>query len=113
MISRSEEFNSLASLIKSKISIPGIIKIDWANNMTIKATKISHPDLTCPELFLNNEPTLYFNYLSGYSNITSSVSDNPNIVAVRSEEHTSELQSRGHLVCRLLFEIKKTHHEAD
>src|SRR5690625_6177457 len=23
---------------------------------------------------------------------------------VRSEEHTSELQSRGHLVCRLLFE---------
>src|SRR5690625_5950874 len=25
----------------------------------------------------------------------------------RSEEHTSELQSRGHLVCRLLFENKK------
>src|SRR5690625_8051984 len=29
-------------------------------------------------------------------------------VAVRSEEHTSELQSRGHLVCRLLLEKKKT-----
>src|SRR5690625_5810789 len=27
-------------------------------------------------------------------------------VEVRSEEHTSELQSRGHLVCRLLLEIK-------
>src|SRR5690625_4954539 len=27
--------------------------------------------------------------------------------AVRSEEHTSELQSRGHLVCRLLLEKKK------
>src|SRR5207253_4850593 len=27
-------------------------------------------------------------------------------VAVRSEEHTSELQSRGHLVCRLLLEKK-------
>src|SRR5690625_5997001 len=25
-------------------------------------------------------------------------------IAVRSEEHTSELQSRGHLVCRLLLE---------
>ena len=25
----------------------------------------------------------------------------------RSEEHTSELQSRGHLVCRLLLEKKK------
>src|SRR5690625_5535879 len=30
----------------------------------------------------------------------------------RSEEHTSELQSRGHLVCRLLLEKKKTHTEA-
>src|SRR5690625_6870851 len=29
---------------------------------------------------------------------------------VRSEEHTSELQSRGHLVCRLLLEKKKTLH---
>src|SRR5690625_6701532 len=28
---------------------------------------------------------------------------------VRSEEHTSELQSRGHLVCRLLLEKKNTH----
>src|SRR5690625_2643155 len=27
--------------------------------------------------------------------------------ALRSEEHTSELQSRGHLVCRLLLEKKK------
>src|SRR5439155_1791715 len=26
---------------------------------------------------------------------------------MRSEEHTSELQSRGHLVCRLLLEKKK------
>src|SRR5690625_7017132 len=28
-------------------------------------------------------------------------------IAPRSEEHTSELQSRGHLVCRLLLEKKK------
>src|SRR5439155_3148961 len=28
-------------------------------------------------------------------------------VRKRSEEHTSELQSRGHLVCRLLLEKKK------
>src|SRR5690625_288657 len=28
-------------------------------------------------------------------------------VMLRSEEHTSELQSRGHLVCRLLLEKKK------
>src|SRR5690625_4558297 len=34
---------------------------------------------------------------------------NKNILArIRSEEHTSELQSRGHLVCRLLLEKKTT-----
>src|SRR5439155_23115350 len=31
----------------------------------------------------------------------------PSWATSRSEEHTSELQSRGHLVCRLLLEIKK------
>src|SRR5439155_21459840 len=30
-----------------------------------------------------------------------------NATPTRSEEHTSELQSRGHLVCRLLLEKKK------
>src|SRR5437870_10310402 len=29
---------------------------------------------------------------------------------LRSEEHTSELQSRGHVVCRLLLEKKKACH---
>src|SRR5258708_31461209 len=33
--------------------------------------------------------------------------------AVRSEEHTSELQSPDHLVCRLLLEKKKQHHSQD
>src|SRR5579884_4328185 len=38
-----------------------------------------------------------------------SSSNRPSMVMVdRSEEHTSELQSRGHLVCRLLLEKKKT-----
>src|SRR2546429_2560045 len=32
----------------------------------------------------------------------------PNPPGCRSEEHTSELQSRLHLVCRLLLEKKKT-----
>src|SRR5690625_2525369 len=33
--------------------------------------------------------------------------DRTKLRQVRSEEHTSELQSRGHLVCRLLLEKKK------
>src|SRR5439155_21252794 len=32
---------------------------------------------------------------------------NSSFPGIRSEEHTSELQSRGHLVCRLLLEKKK------
>src|SRR3712207_7017013 len=32
------------------------------------------------------------------------------LLGLRSEEHTSELQSRQYLVCRLLLEKKKKHH---
>src|SRR3989442_8320062 len=35
----------------------------------------------------------------------------PRSLRGRSEEHTSELQSRPHLVCRLLLEKKKTKHQ--
>src|SRR5690606_41757115 len=35
------------------------------------------------------------------------LSRNPNLYSTRSEEHTSELQSRENLVCRLLLEKKK------
>src|SRR2546425_9684559 len=35
------------------------------------------------------------------------------VASVRSEEHTSELQSLAYLVCRLLLEKKKTDHDLD
>src|SRR5690625_6975216 len=38
---------------------------------------------------------------------TTADSETVEALANRSEEHTSELQSRGHLVCRLLLEKKK------
>src|SRR5690625_5404060 len=38
---------------------------------------------------------------------TASPASSASSVRCRSEEHTSELQSRGHLVCRLLLEKKK------
>src|SRR5690625_6577397 len=41
------------------------------------------------------------------SEVTRAITRVGSRVAVRSEEHTSELQSRGHLVCRLLLEKKK------
>src|SRR2546429_2049254 len=40
--------------------------------------------------------------------VTSSSGSGIAAPAMRSEEHTSELQSRLHLVCRLLLEKKKT-----
>src|SRR2546422_2304219 len=41
------------------------------------------------------------------NNILSPANGMPLAVPTRSEEHTSELQSRLHLVCRLLLEKKK------
>src|SRR3712207_8415221 len=37
----------------------------------------------------------------------------PRVGGIRSEEHTSELQSRQYLVCRLLLEKKKTKNHID
>src|SRR2546429_5016876 len=50
--------------------------------------------------------TKFVAYLGGRTNISP-----PDTVrgGERSEEHTSELQSRLHLVCRLLLEKKKQH----
>src|SRR5690625_5566190 len=53
------------------------------------------------------------NFLQIHSrHVVSRLLKNSNLIyepKTRSEEHTSELQSRGHLVCRLLLEKKKTH----
>src|SRR3712207_8031739 len=52
---------------------------------------------------LVNVPSLKY-----FSNNSSSVSATASIIMfLRSEEHTSELQSRQYLVCRLLLEKKK------
>src|SRR5439155_11170203 len=45
-------------------------------------------------------------YLEGGHTLDEFLQEFPFVT--RSEEHTSELQSRGHLVCRLLLEKKKT-----
>src|SRR2546422_2023439 len=62
----------------------------------------SHPPRSC----------LIFSYSSGVkpcswtsSGVMTGVADR--LIVGRSEEHTSELQSRLHLVCRLLLEKKK------
>src|SRR5207253_3765214 len=53
----------------------------------------------------------YFEFEAGSGGIVLDASEKglafSTIPPLRSEEHTSELQSRGHLVCRLLLEKKK------
>src|SRR5207253_9510939 len=51
--------------------------------------------------FLQDEVRENFGDIIGRSHAIQKV-----LAQIRSEEHTSELQSRGHLVCRLLLEKK-------
>src|SRR5690625_3789161 len=59
-------------------------------------------------------PILFLSLLIGGTSVvqaqdagTARLKDLVLLEGARSEEHTSELQSRGHLVCRLLLEKKK------
>src|SRR5690554_7174958 len=46
-------------------------------------------------------------FLFSPANISAAIEKSATEIFARSEEHTSELQSRPHLVCRLLLEKKK------
>src|SRR5690625_5499953 len=52
-------------------------------------------------------------YILGHQPLFPSYKENFTLVDTRSEEHTSELQSRGHLVCRLLLEKKNEIYDVD
>src|SRR2546429_7047904 len=65
-------------------------------------------------IFLGNRLVVYYDYQADLNDGWEDPDVNhlpPNLreAALRSEEHTSELQSRLHLVCRLLLENKTYH----
>src|SRR3712207_8857998 len=65
---------------------------------TVLAKQLKVADATAISLCMDNSmPIVVFNLLRDGN------------IARRSEEHTSELQSRQYLVCRLLLEKKNTH----
>src|SRR5690625_6212164 len=69
-----------------------------------------HP--TYSERFFNavGNTFKFFGYTMVFQNVTAlliALALTRGLKLTRSEEHTSELQSRGHLVCRLLLEKKK------
>src|SRR5689334_23849402 len=63
--------------------------------------------LAAPEFGDNDAAAI----VSGHGNSQATDCDQvQRVAALRSEEHTSELQSQFHLVCRLLLEKKKKNH---
>src|SRR5947199_10807247 len=60
-------------------------------------------------LFRSSADSLVVAILSPFLALTSRSLQRFLLAIVRSEEHTSELQSLRHLVCRLLLEKKKKH----
>src|SRR5689334_24491104 len=57
--------------------------------------------------FVNDNPKTIQAFVRGLDRANEWIKANPKDAAARSEEHTSELQSQFHLVCRLLLEKKK------
>src|SRR5690625_5419113 len=91
--------------------------VSWRDSPLAKA-EFSKPVVsrTSPPSRLNAQPKLMRVRVLGSKNILPKMAPSSTRVTLRrnaygamerSEEHTSELQSRGHLVCRLLLEKKK------
>src|SRR5690554_6136224 len=114
--------------------IPNILLIKSAENLGMSRDKISGVkvlrksiDARKPKIILNYKVAVYINepvpktseYTFDYKDVSKAkpvhiIGFGPagmyaalRCIELRSEEHTSELQSRPHLVCRLLLEKKK------
>src|SRR5690625_5111122 len=79
--------------------LPPYLKVDLSDVPALIAGMIFSPLTGVLVVFLKN--LMYF----AFKGATDPIGIPANFIA-RSEEHTSELQSRGHLVCRLLLEKK-------
>src|SRR5690625_7039652 len=83
------------SVLNPKIThtmIDGAVFKDEVDSLNIRAV---------PSAYLNGEP-----FGDGWMTVEEILAKLGGGPDARSEEHTSELQSRGHLVCRLLLEKK-------
>src|SRR3989449_1836892 len=85
--------------------------VTYVNYPTTEYLELPFLDLVCFNVYLESQDRLQA-YLARLQNLAG---DRPLLLGEvgldsrrRSEEHTSELQSRLHLVCRLLLEKKKT-----
>src|SRR5690606_41602903 len=68
-----------------------------------RVVRAEHPAIRCTAIDIDDACTG-----ASLAQALLAAGDRDTQLAVRSEEHTSELQSRENLVCRLLLEKKKT-----
>src|SRR5690606_39524042 len=80
----------------------GVIDMSWQ-----RRRELMFPQMA-PEIIVRKEPVLQMSKGPGLprESVPKPSRQNSIIISSRSEEHTSELQSRENLVCRLLLEKK-------
>src|SRR5207253_10792199 len=90
------------------LSLHDALPISWMLNPSESVTirKSSGTSIVATPFWNFPRPVKYVPAL-GPSRETYRITWEASVGCLRSEEHTSELQSRGHLVCRLLLEKKK------
>src|SRR3989442_2662413 len=74
--------------------------------VTLKVSSVAQ------QIVVTDVPVIETTKTESSSTLSELTVEDDSVFVVRSEEHTSELQSRPHLVCRLLLEKKKKHSTA-
>src|SRR5207253_2222531 len=98
---QNKDGNALANLLAENL-----VYVDYDGSISTKQqflASVKSGDIAGEQI--NNEGVTVHLYGNGVAVSTGIYRDKG--IQKRSEEHTSELQSRGHLVCRLLLEKKK------
>src|SRR5690625_5451536 len=111
---RCDEFETKNGQLKAinqlkKHGIDGLVIIggDGSLKGAQALTKLNYPSVGIPATIDNDIAETDFTI--GFDTSLNTIIEALDKIR-RSEEHTSELQSRGHLVCRLLLEKKKHKH---
>src|SRR5690625_6060184 len=91
----------LTELLRETWGFEGTVVADyWAVSFLQSMHRVVEDDRAAAVAALSAGLDIELPETTAYPHLAGAVED-------RSEEHTSELQSRGHLVCRLLLEKKK------
>src|SRR5574344_2278354 len=93
-----EKNEPIPEVVNEDLNASGIFSVrtsPWIHSALVKQSKVNGVSLNC-----------FINQLLAYGVAQSEVNNKCERL-IRSEEHTSELQSPDHLVCRLLLEKKK------